>query len=175
MAPLNAVALGGADCVWDDLGRIPEDWPDLYGACNEAGTITESLHHWVTLHPERMAAWEAERAGRGLSNGYVTWTRVMPRGAEHREDLVDRTVEGWKGSSGLLLVQALVEAGADRVVCCGMPMDASAHFFDEQGWQDWNLYRVAWARRWRELGNVRSVSGWTRELLGGPEEWFNGD
>lgn len=172
---MNAVALGGADCVWDDLGRIPPDWPDLVVACNEAGTITTKLDHWVTLHPEQMEAWESERAAAGLGDGYVTWTRVMPRGAEDREQLVDFTTEDWKGSSGLLAVKVAMEQGADRVVCCGMPMEARPHFFSDEDWEGWNLYRVAWARRWKELQGVRSCSGWTRELLGGPEEWFDGD
>lgn len=172
---MNAIVLGGAACVWEDLDRVPEGWAEMYVACNEAGTMIEPLDHWVTLHPEKMAGWQRERAANGLSGNYQTWTRVMPKGFGHREELVDRTTEDWQGSSGLLCLKVALEQGADRVIGCGIPMDASPHFFDERGWQDWKLYRVAWARRWRELENARSMSGWTRELLGGPEEWFNGN
>lgn len=56
-------------------------------------------------------------------------------------------------------------------------MDAEAgHFLRHKRWSACNSYRPAWeeAKKMGRLKNVRSMSGWTKGLLGFPDlQWIN--
>lgn len=141
---------------------------DVTVAVNRAAiSYTGHVDHWVTLHPEKLRHWKMMRAAAGGSDGYVTWSRREPR-------LVHRIAPHvWGGGSGLLAVRvALEEIGADRVVLCGMPMDNGPHCGESDDWGQADRFRPDWEGRAPNLrGRVVSMSGWTRELLGGPEVW----
>jgi hypothetical protein len=53
-------------------------------------------------------------------------------------------------------------------------MDRRPHFNRDAAWGGYDTYRDAWMENFEVLrGVVRSLSGWTRELLGAPdEEWI---
>jgi hypothetical protein len=192
---MMALILGGADCIYNDLDalhklvwphdgslelpRAPEaedGWcPGITIAANDAGFEFERVHHWVTLHPEKMERWQRERLVRwGERKGQpVTWCHQD--GKPHLDHALPIR-HGCSGSSGLFAVQVALELGCDRIVLCGVPMDARPHF-NGPAWHDHWTYRATW-QRWQaaeELENVRSMSGWTRELLGEPtREWLEG-
>jgi hypothetical protein len=72
---------------------------------------------------------------------------------------------------------ALNELHADRVVLAGIPLTRQAGHCDEAGdWRDAEKYRREWQDSADEMRPyVRSMSGWTRELLGEPtSEWLAG-
>lgn len=85
--------------------------------------------------------------------------------------------ERWSGSSGLFAAQvALSEMGARGVVLCGVPLDSDrAHFFNRDPWTDAEVFRRGFeAARPVIRETVRSMSGWTRDLLGAPDaQWLN--
>ena len=62
--------------------------------------------------------------------------------------------------------------GAGRVV--GMPMDEQRHFTRGQAWDMATFHRDGWTKALPKIERkVRSMSGWTRELLGGVTlEWL---
>jgi hypothetical protein len=74
----------------------------------------------------------------------------------------------WKpsGSSALLGVQAAIERlGYARIILAGCPLRGRNHDGNDY-WQD---FSAGWIAHRNDLGNrVRSMSGWTREFLGGP-------
>jgi hypothetical protein len=79
------------------------------------------------------------------------------------------------GSSGLYAVKCLMDRGFERIVLAGVPMQASgAHFFDAKNWDDVDAFTAAWREQLPRLqGKVKSMSGWTREILGAPTaEWL---
>lgn len=161
----SALVVGGASCVWDDL-RALGPWAGLVVAINDAIAVyPHRIDHAATLHPEKLAGWCEERARRGGNPDYLTWSRKAP-------EVVDRVLTGWNGgSSGLFAVGVALEAGAERVVLTGVPLDARPHFWDAEAWEACNLYRAGWEKRADELrGRAFSCSGWTRELLGPPAE-----
>lgn len=165
---MRAICLGGADCLWSDvLGSeriLGTRWWDIVVACNDAGRDwPHRLDHWVSLHPEKLLkVWTPERPG-----GYETWSDPnRQRGPAP----TDHHLDNWGGSSGLFCVQVALEVGASYVVACGMPMDARPHYFGTKEWGPWEQYRDAWDRHADEMGVVRSMSGWTAELLGRPDE-----
>jgi hypothetical protein len=174
-----ALVLGGADCLWDDLDiarKLVDPEACTIVAVNDAGIYWPGrLDHWATMHPEELAGRAREREKLGHPGGYVTWTRPYPFGMKDREKLCDQIIDGYNGSSGLVAVGVAIETGHRRVLLCGMPMDARAHFNREGAWTAGIGYR----ERWLELADqlrlrCRSFSGWTRELLGEPTaEWVD--
>lgn len=161
---MNALVIGGAGCVWDDL-RALGPFSGTVVAVNDIGAYyPHRFDHWATLHPEKLAGWRMERWRRGGNGDYTTWSRRNP-------ELVDHILSGWSsGSSGMLGVGVALEMGAEHVTLAGVPMGPEGHFFDPAPWEDCMKYREAWEKRADALrGRVASMSGWTRNLLGGPE------
>ena len=89
---------------------------------------------------------------------------------------IDRTIpELWAGgSSGLYACQVAQALCFRKAVLCGVPMTSDPRFFDPAPWAGSARYRQAWARHKDRLGFVRSMSGWTRDLLGEPDDLFMG-
>lgn len=150
--------------MWDDLNEAPE--ADLTVAVNRAAISYDGwIDHWVTLHPEKFAYWKRLRGSRDSQP--ILWSRREP-------NLVDRIVShSWGGGSGLLAVRVAVEhLQADRVILCGMPLDGGPHAGEQTPWKDFDLFRPDFKKAANHLrGKVVSMSGWTRELFGGPEVW----
>lgn len=182
---VNALALGGADCLWDDVARseelLGEGWWDTAIACNEAGAAwPERLDHWASLHPDKLKRiWMPKRDG---NDDYEVWTdprsgRTDPEAAQDNSDVADRLLNNWGGSSGLFCVQIADEIGAERILVCGMPMEAQPHFHGRAEWTAFEGFREAWEENLSEYGDrTRSMSGWTAELLGGPtRDWLARD
>lgn len=170
----DLIALGGAKGVWDELGEALELFPHSdVGAVNDAGKdYPGRLTVWATLHAndKKLNAWQRQRALNGFNTDYVTIANK-----DHPLPRVDRVVnEYWSGTSGLYLVQvALFTLGYDRVICCGMPLTQSPHYFSDEDWKSFHLYRRGWMKAAEDLnGRVKSMSGWTRELLGHPRDWL---
>lgn len=167
-----ALALGGASSVWDDekAARELAGEFDLVVACNDIGTQYPGITHWVTLHPDKMAGWLVQR----LKNGHpLTGFEIVT----HRQHPKKYRMTGdWGGSSGLLAVKVALEAGATHVICAGIPMTATPHFFSKPNWRFAENHRNGWNRRKDGLTRVRSMSGWTRQLLGAPSaDWLGVD
>ena len=86
----------------------------------------------------------------------------------------------WLGTSGLYAVQiALEELGFDGVILAGVPIDADAGTMAPEhslmtDADRVNRYRPEWHLAFPSIGErTRSMSGWTRELLGEPTpEWL---
>jgi len=187
---VNALVLGAAACVWDDYARItqiygPWDGPIL--CVNRTGCWWPyRMEHWVTQHPERLAAWQRIR----VENGYSTRRGPARPGEPPAEytvwssedrlalDWVDELIENWAMSSGGAAVTvARHRVSADRVVLCGVPMDNRKHFHTDNRWTGADGFVKKWEERAGQLrGFVRSLSGWTAELLGEPTlEWLRGE
>lgn len=169
-----AAVLGGAGGVWEELATLREMMgasPDIIVATNDAGTVYPGrLDGWATLHHEKLAKWQALRGRRD----YRAFTI---KGHWDLDETVEIVPERWKGSSGLYAAQIALDAfGAGQVVLCGVPLwPTNGHFFSPtKVWPEAELYRRGFKAALPVIrGSVRSMSGWTRELLGGPTpEWL---
>lgn len=178
--PEYALCLGGADCVWDDVLAWEEmygkPWDGLVIAANDVGAHwPRDLHHWVTLHPNRLMKWQVLRRRNGFSDGYQSW------GGKRRGEFRNVTIlEPWStGSSGMLAVQVAQHVGCQRAILCGIPMTSTGHFGESaEGFgPTWYAAAGHW-RAWPDMKFrmepwVRSMSGRTRELLGAPTlDWL---
>lgn len=178
---MRALCLGSAQGVFEDARQALELFrPDVVIACNDIGAAwPEPLDHWASLHPQHFRAWRAERLRRGhpVPPDLRYWTcetKDCPRGVTELPD-------ARRGSSGLLTVRVAKRIGARRIVLAGIPLTASRHIdglstrrIKRAPWGEAEKYRPAWLEeRTTTLRGVRSMSGWTRDLLGAPDrQWL---
>jgi len=177
--PKLALILGGAACVWDDLERAKQFGPfAAVIAVNDAGAeFSGHVDIWATLHPEKLADWTARRKANGHSPAgmYAAHEGNTQQGRQNSFPLDYVTDYRWpgmsgSGSSGLFAVKVAMEHGYDRIILCGVPMQAAqAHFFDSSPWGETDSFTQAWgiAKPFIEH-STRSMSGMTRDLLGEP-------
>jgi hypothetical protein len=174
---LRAVALviGGSRDVWEELEAakgLVGNRASVVVATNFAGRqYRGDIDAWATLHPELFEAWRDERAERGLNTDYRSLVYYGRKKVAGTEPIRRR----WNGSSGLFGAQvALDQMGCAGVILCGVPLDASAGHFEAPG--EWGLadrYRQGFHDAKAAGAPIRSMSGWTAELLGRPdEEWL---
>lgn len=175
----TALVLGGASCLWDDI-RAYTGPVDGCVACNDAGAEWPGdLDGWVSLHPQYFTrkGWLEKRQGpppKRIFAHTAAGTKTVQLGRYPAEiEFTDYAFPGEhrSGSSGLFAAKvALVDLGFDRAVLCGIPLDKRPHFFDGDDWKAAEGFRSAWLNipgNYRD--RMRSMSGWTRTLLGSPE------
>lgn len=179
MPPVTALVLGGANTLHEDSALALDLFgqaPDLVIASNHAARDEPGqLDHWATMHPDLLPHWIAQRRAAERPEAGQLW---VPRHRLHKAPEGVRTIESWGGSSGLLCVAVALEVGAERVILAGVPMLKTArHYDDEKHWLEARQYWPAWERQAHLMrGRVKSLSGWTRELLGAPTaEWIRGE
>jgi hypothetical protein len=175
----TAIVLGGAACVYDDVRALNAMGVqgDIVVACNDM------IAHWpgkldavCTLHPESLAGWMLTRTKAGFPRpgrifAFHPYTRVPVEQTEYK---FYGQLE--QGSSGLFALRiALINMGADKAVCCGIPMNNDAHFFDTKAWPHAHTHWKGWLQSLPEIKDrARSMSGETRKLLGAPTpEWLS--
>lgn len=173
--PIRALILGGANTLEADRQAALELFePDLIIACNHAGRDEAGrVDHWASMHAELLPLWVKARAEAGRPPAGQIWH------ARHRPCILPgaRPIESWGGSSGLLCVAVAYELGCAQVVLAGVPMvKTNAHYDDKRPWNEARQYWPVWERRApKMMGRVRSMSGWTADLLGFPtKDWIDG-
>lgn len=185
LRPRVALVLGGAGGVWRDIdAAMALGEYDGVVACNDIGTAWPGrLDAWVTLHPDKMADWikAREAAGHPPADRIVVYDTYAER-EQHRVGLKPDLVVPYRfpgqqssGSSGLFAAKvALVDLGFDRAVACGIPMDGDrGHFFGGARWNGAQRHRAGWKEALPHIRDrLRSMSGWTSELLGAPDAAF---
>lgn len=188
----TALVLGGADCLESDMEKalsLIGGQPDIVVACNEAGYMWPGhLDAWVTVHARFFTTkrWREERSKRELPQAQrhvghheaVNGQLAAKGGLTDDLEVSHYSFPGQTrcGSSGMFALKyALVDLGADRAIMCGIPMTQTPHFFDPKNWTPGavrGFRRVFKSIPEQYLPRIRSVSGWTREQFGGPEDWY---
>lgn len=169
---MRALVLGGALSLFDDEAEVRAMGfePDIIVATNHAGRDREGpVDHWCSFHVELFPLWLRQRREAGRPEPGQLWSchaRPAPEGLPRV-----RKAANWRGSSGLLAVTVALELGATHVVLCGVPLRKEGEHYDKPGlWRDAGNYRKGWVEHAAEMnGRVRSMGGWTEELLGRPD------
>lgn len=181
----SALIVGSASCVWDDLAAAAELFePDAVFVVNDMIPRYEGvIDYTVTLHPEKLFGWQLDRLTNGYNNNYcsVSFERAETREKGVVYPCIDKVVD-WRyadqassGSSGLYAVKVAQEEGFDRILLAGVPMTQTPHFDRRKDWQECETFLATWVKVKHRLGTVRSMSGFTRELLGYPtSSWLAG-
>lgn len=164
---MKALVIGSGPTVVDDLWAARLLFtPDLVVGINQAALMHGPVDLHVTLHPEEFAH---RKVGRMVSH------KALKGVDEIFEPHTERGVVN-SGSSALYAVRYLLSKRATHIVLCGVPMTAEPHDFGGAAWKAAQQYQPAWRQMHKRISPyVRSMSGWTRELLGAPTpEWLQG-
>lgn len=176
--PTIGLVHGGGQGVYEQSGRALQLLQHVgalvvFIAVNEAGISLPELQHWGSLHPNKFGLWIQHRGDLGHPMEFVRWS-------VGRTQRVDRVIRTWKGgSSGLHGADiALNGLGLDGVILCGVPMDSSPNQFRGRPWHQAGVFRAAWQAPDTLptlKARVRSMAGWTQQLLGLPSPaWLDG-
>lgn len=174
----TALVVGGSEDVFREVESALEMFtPDAVIALNHSiakydGRIT----HACTLHSEKLRYWQDARRDAGFNTNYRTIAIEKPAvkdpdGPKIDVELDYRWPHTGSGSTGLYGVRvALLLLKCERVVLAGVPMTPGAsNFVTHKPWDAALVFRAAWVSALPHLnGKVRSMSGWTREILGFP-------
>ena len=169
----HALVLGSASCLPDDVAAAPP-FAGVVAAKDAAWWWPGPLDAAVGFHPQewpRILSLRAQRCYPAPDRVVSFWS---PRRSLTSAEWAEWQFPGGSGngSSGLFAAKvALVDLGFDRVTLCGVPLTVTDHITGPdtpfRNALDW---RKAWADlapEWR--ARMRSMSGWTRQLLGGPD------
>lgn len=185
----NLIICGDAACIWDDLerfgaakpyigrGRVEKDGWDIMTVNRAVETMPANIEHIYSNEPELL-----ERFVLARRNEYVKEFERPRHSHSHRRGSAKHVWPlGGHGTSGLSAALVGVGLGYQRIVLCGMPLNAVNHN-GEPPWRRCNFEREVadnvasginqhWKRA-RDLafkGKVRSMSGRTKEWLGEPD------
>ena len=162
------VVLGGGRCVWDDYNRVREE-PHQVMAVNDVGMYYDgTLEHWVSLHANYLLLWTQLRRLHGrMGHECLTHTNKPSPGIR-----VAWEISPYGAYSGLYAAEVGLVLGYDKIILCGVPMDGSGKFCEPPwvgGEHDDKNAKKAWRQTVQmnaEFQRVKSVSGWSKELLG---------
>jgi len=174
--PEVAVILGGAEGWQQDLEeakRLLNGQKIQYFMVNDQIKTFPEPGIACTLHPDKLNghfAWLRVRSKAGLPEPIEIWAHRKHGAVTHDTASID-----WGGSSGLLAVQVALRKKFRKIIGCGVPMTTEGkHFERHQKWQSAIAFRSGWTRYRKEFEPYfRSMSGWTAEQFGKPdEEWL---
>ena len=169
------VIVGCARHVWDDLNHIPPSAHRM--AVNHIGLYLDHVDHWASLHADMAVLFNQARFLEGCE--WAKHTSIHARANytnlhEAPHAFIWEFSDEHSRTSGLFATLVGLCLGYQHVLLAGIPMDNSGNFhgpWDGSGWKHSNEHERAQWVRWR-LNNpefarcVRSLSGWTRDLLG---------
>lgn len=140
---------------------------------------------WASLHPEFMDDYEAQRKARGHHMDYEIVAPLPNEVGMHgkKGNIARRVSYRYPGmdssaSSGGYAAKVALEDGFDRVVLAGVPMTQDGgHFTRGKPWPQRDGFTIGFKKSVPHFaGRVRSMSGWSQELLGEPTPaWLNGE
>lgn len=123
------------------------------------------IQYFATYHPSEIAMTKERRAGMGGNTDYKVISHIQ------YQDMVDMIIpfEAPSGSSALLGVLAAIKMGYQKIIVCGCPLIGC----NDKGY-DYANFRKGWEAKLNEIqAFTRSMTGWTREILGAPtREWI---
>lgn len=184
-----ALVVGSADCMWADVRAARElcTFDAVYCVKRVGIHWPEQFQTWVTLHPEYMDDYEAQRAKLGYPNGYEI---VAPPSGEvgmhgNKGRIARRVSYRFPGmnasaASGIYGAKVAIDDGY-RVVLAGIPMTQTPHFVKHERygngvWSQLGQFLAGFQEALPHLmGKCRSMSGLTRTKLGAPDaQWLAG-
>ncbi|HBJ74422.1 MAG TPA: hypothetical protein DDY86_02605 [Syntrophaceae bacterium] len=159
------IITGSAPCLEADINALA--FPD-HVQCDwmAVGLDGVDKYRWpidyvVTYHPAEIPAIRERRTVYGSNTNYKVISHLGNDGVDIVEPFVPPT-----GSSALCGALAAIRMGYKRIVLCGCPLLDTKYIVFQRGWE---------SKKSMVQGIVKSMSGWTRELLGEPtQEWLGG-
>ena len=170
----RALVLGTGRTIWEDLSRANQKGCEVVAVNNMILHYKGKVTHGCSLHPEEPELWKALRPAYHAEPCEVITHSQLANGHKAKTDFTWYIDRGGGGTSGLFATMLALALGYEQVTLCGIPMDAEGHFYDPPTQRD-GCFKSDFVRNeWRECnqlyfrGRVKSMSGFTRDLLGCP-------
>jgi hypothetical protein len=126
-----------------------------------------NVKYFATYHPSEIEMAKERRASAGGNTDYMVISHQQHAENITGRDLVDLIIpcEQPSGSSALLGVLAGIQLGYKKIIVCGCPLQGK----NDKGY-DYANFQTGWTAKLSEIKDkTRSMSGWTKELLGSPD------
>lgn len=162
---------GTTDEIFEQYNSARDNSPDcVVFAVNDVGVYLPHVDHLVALHQDLLVHWAALRKDKHDRKGFKTHALTQ---ADYN----------WEGIvpvmpiSGYFAMQCAWVMGADKIILIGCPGDGTRRFFDQKARDDFH-YQEKGVRQMVESemrrlpefkAAVRSYSGYTKDLFGGPD------
>lgn len=159
--------VGSHPDVTKEIEAVPKygAWDVMAIGLDAVNKYLERILYVATYHPVEIEMIRERRRSVGGNLDY----RVISHESHPGVDIIIR--DWWRpsGSSALLGVQAALRLGYTKIVLCGCPLTG----LNDKGCK-YDTFQSGWKAHQKEVAPyVRSMSGWTREFLGGPTmEWL---
>jgi len=182
---LRLIIAGSGRCVWDDLEQLHLITADVMCINDMIPFYPGNVHHIASCDGPMLQKWWDSRR-----QPYKQTFPIIPR--VHTVDNgmpVGKNVEKWAfqggGTSGLFACMVGLNLGYDEIILCGIPIDNSGHFWETPAGKTNFQREIAnsaghirgdgrrfWTRAAEKKfgGKVKSMSGFTRKLLGAPKK-----
>lgn len=165
MNPFLCIIGSHADVAMD-MDAMPKnvEWDYMAIGPDAVNKYAGKILYVATYHPDEVGLIRDRRLS---VSGNLDYTVI----GHDKRDGVDIVISDWwrpSGSSSLLGTQAALRLGYTRIVLCGCPLTGSnANGSKYEGFRD------GWKARKNDVAPyVRSISGWTADILGKPSpEW----
>lgn len=162
------IITGAAECLHDDFRALPII-NDVHWMAIGLDAVDKNLlylDYMATYHPDEIPAIKARREAVGGNTDY----KVISHEDRNKPDII---IKDWwqpSGSSALLGIQAALQLGYAKIILCGCPLIGKSGTGT-----DYSIFHKGFTAHLDKISNyVRSMSGWTKELLGFPTEaWLN--
>ena len=162
------ILIGCAPCWKDDLDKlkvIVDDFDVM--AIGLDCPYSGQIKYFVTYHLQDIPIYKMRRRNANYNSNFLV--------IGYKKDIEVDIIELHKnptGSSALLGVVAAIRLGYKKIILCGCPMEGKSR---EKFGRDYNHFQKGWISRFSEIKDfTRSMSGYTKEILGKPiKEWIN--
>jgi len=177
-----ALVVGNAEGGYKQAEFVRRHFDPVIFAVNDVGMYLPVVHHWVSLHYDKLVHWAAVRRLDGsLWQDFKTHCGYFQIA---KADYVWAIEPCHFSLSGYFAMQLAYLMGADRIVLAGCPGSRVRRFFEPEPRADYGYgggdsnadYRDR-EQLYNEMRRVpgmkekiRSCYGWTREYFGGPDD-----
>jgi len=157
--------IGSAECWEKDLEEAKEIISEFdVMSVGDSCLYYKEIKFFVTYHPVDIKGYRLQRIKFGGNLDY----RVISHKLKTGVDIVENHVAP-SGSSALLGAAAAIRMGYKKVILCGCPMIGKVG----GGYQPYDSFQKGWIARYNEIKSyVRSMSGFTANLLKRPDIWW---
>lgn len=153
------VVVGTAPGAPAALRRYAEEFPRFdVAAVNAGGLFWEGpLKLWASYHSNKMPTYAFTRLSAKFPMDGITYVFDEP------SEMENYVRAPFNGTSSMLAAWAGVLMDYPSIVLVGVELNEAPYAAYRQGWQEF--------ARTSDAHRVKSLSGWTAELLGKPEGW----
>lgn len=170
MQKSNLIVFGIAPGVYNEimevpliLGHRPMDYMAI--GMDALNKVPWPVQYIVTNHVEDLPTILSNRKMQGEHKAKI----ISPYAATGVDIVLDPPYEGPSGSSAIVGTLAAIYMGYTKIILCGIHLTGNA--FEGNPYE---AFRPGWIHHQKTVqGKVRSMGGWTRELLDAPtKKWM---